>query len=178
MQMERLKEPEMLLSVANAAGLVGVVGYFYKQMETIRQDINKVTEFCKVASVKLKELEKTNQGRTEDIRNIGSQIKLIGDQIATFEEDVIPDLDEVIHTLEDNKMPIKRQVYVPPQRQKKTSRSSRSRDVDTDRSNRSGRGERRPAPKQRDNHSDDDAELINAVRGENNHSDEEFTARR
>ena len=179
--MEKLKEPEMFLSVANSAGLFCVAGYFYKQLELIKQEQEKTGKALAFILKKITELETSNKGKTEVIKEINSQLKTINEHVATLEEDVIPDVDEIIHTLEENGMNVERQAYVPPKYQKKQTRGGRSRDTDTDvsvRSNRSSRQEKRPTTSRQRQDSDDDADLINAVREDSRHAEEEFTARR
>jgi hypothetical protein len=187
MQMEKLKEPEMFLGVANSAGLIAVVAYFYKQMELTRQQLKIVEVFCAGAHKKLEALEKSTREKTEIMKDIRNELNSIGDQVSTIENDVIPDVEEIINTLEVEGIKVDRQLYAPPQRQKKQpSRSIKSRDIDTDASTRSSRSSRQERPERNDRQernerptqrptvrqrpdreqSDDDTELINVVRGE------------
>ena len=107
--MEKLKEPEMFLSVANSAGLIAVTGYFYKQLELIRQNQVGMAKALTVSLKKLETLEKLNQGKSDVIKDISSQVKNIADQMVAIEDDVNLDLDEIIHTLEKNKINVERQ---------------------------------------------------------------------
>jgi len=171
--MDRLKEPEMMLSVANSVGLVGVTAYFYKQLEAMRMDMNKISQALRSVISKVAEIEKGDQNKSETLHMLNDQVKLISDEIKDFPsfDDVDLDLSEIIHTLEEHDIPVERPSQAPRQR-KLQGRARREPESDAStRSNRSSRyesKERKPVQRQRNESRQDpqdDSELINEVRG-------------
>jgi hypothetical protein len=88
--METLKDPAMLLSVANSIGIVGSIAYFYKQQEAQRLEMVKISQTLTVLLKKMAEFEKNDQHKSETIHALSEQIKRFNDQI-----DRMPTLDHI-----------------------------------------------------------------------------------
>lgn len=103
--MEKLKDPAMLLSVANSIGIVGSTAYFYKQQEALRLEMVKFSQTLTVVLRKLAEIEKNDQHKSDTIHTLSEQIKRFNDQLErmpTF--DTITDIDnqlERVPTFDD-----------------------------------------------------------------------------
>lgn len=111
--MEKLKDPAMLLSVANSIGLIGTTAYFYKQLEAIRLDMVKMSQTLTGVLRKISEMEKGEQNKSEALHVLNDQIKRINDQIdelPSFDaiDNMDIDLSEIIAVLEENNIPVER----------------------------------------------------------------------
>lgn len=190
-EMEKLKDPAMLLSVANSIGIVGITAYFYKQLEAQRVDLIKLSTTLTALTRKVAEMEKGEQNKGEVLHSLNNQIKEINQQVedmASFGDidnfDI--DINEIIAVLEENNIAINRPSQSgryrrsgdrrPPRRQDDEDRYSTSSRRATVRSSERGntRDEIRGQPQRRDvrsrqeqrgepsNYEDDD--LINQVR--------------
>jgi len=111
--MEKIKDPAMLLSIANSIGLVGTTTYFYKQLESMRTDMVKISQTLGGVIRKMSELEKTDQHKTESLHSLNDQIKNIStalDDISTpsMNEDLDLDLNEIIVVLEEHNIVVER----------------------------------------------------------------------
>lgn len=112
-QMDKFKDPAMLLSIVNSMGLVGTTVYFYKQLEALRLDLTKLSQTMTGALRKIGEMEKGEQHNTEALHALNDQIKRINDQIEdipSFESVDNADLDiaEIVAVLEDNNIQVER----------------------------------------------------------------------
>lgn len=111
--MEKLKDPAMLLSVANSIGLVGTTAYFYKQIESIRLDMVKMGQTLTGVIRKLGEMEKGEQHKSEALHTLNDQLKRINEQIddlPSFDniDHLDLDLTEIIAVLEEHNISIER----------------------------------------------------------------------
>lgn len=111
--MEKMKDPAMLLSLANTAAIVGTAVYFYKQVEAVRLDMVKVSQTLNGVLRKISEMEKGDQNSNEALHALNEQIKNINDQIIdlpSFDDVANADMDitEIIEILEDNNIVVKR----------------------------------------------------------------------
>jgi hypothetical protein len=112
-EMEKLKEPAMLLSVANSIGLVGTTAYFYKQLEAVRLDMVKMSQTLQGVLRKLSEIEKGDQNKGEALHTLNDQIKRINDQLEDIpsinEIDGFDlDLSEIVTILSENSIQVER----------------------------------------------------------------------
>lgn len=111
--MEKLKDPAMLLSVANSIGLIGTTAYFYKQLEAIRLDMVKMSQTLTGVLRKISEMEKGEQNKSEALHVLNDQIKRINEQIdelPSFDaiDNMDIDLSEIIAVLEENNISVER----------------------------------------------------------------------
>lgn len=105
--MDKIKDSSMLLSIINSVGLVGITFYFYKQLESIRSDLFRVTQTLSGVVKKVTELDKINQSENEMLRNLNRQIKKINQKIEEIPsldsiDDLKLDINEIFKTLENN----------------------------------------------------------------------------
>lgn len=160
-EMERLKDPAMLLSVANSIGLVGTTAYFYKQLESIRLDMVKMSQTLTGILRKLTELEKGDQHKNEALHSLNDQIKRINDQIddlPTFDnfDNMDLDLSELFAALEENNIPIERPSLIQRSRRSGDRRgSSRRQSVESDVDDRRDTSTRRNSARSNDRFSRD-----------------------
>ena len=90
--MESLKRPEMLLSTANTAGLIGITIYFYRQIEIIKTEMTKISSHVSNLAKKLNEVQQGNQQIPQlgqAIENINSNISYINhtmNETPTFDD--------------------------------------------------------------------------------------------
>lgn len=166
--MEKLKQPEMFLSVVNSAGIAGLAIYFHKQLELIRAGHEKLFEFQVNLKKKLDALEKSSETGKEVIKNLNMQVKTINDELFSI-QDVLTDVDDIIETLKDHDIEVEKVAPPPPPPKK---RGGRARETDTDTRSRKNA----PKAKTRQPDSDDDLALIEAARASSQES--EFLARR
>lgn len=73
--MEKVKDPAMMLGVANSVGLVGSIYYFYKEIQAIRADQVKIARNVEKLIKSVGELEKNEQGRLETIKSVSTQVR-------------------------------------------------------------------------------------------------------
>ena len=111
--MEKLKDPAMLLSVANSIGLVGSTAYFYKQLEAIRLDMVKMSQTLTAVLRKVAEIEKGEQHKSETVHALGDQIKRLNEQIERLPsfgdfDNIDLDLTEIVDVLMENNISIER----------------------------------------------------------------------
>jgi len=135
--MEKLKDPAMLLSVANSIGIVGTTAYFYKQLEAQRLDLIKLSQTLTAVTRKVAEMEKGEQNKGEALHSLNNQIKEVNQQLEnmpTFEhiENLDQDLTEITSVLEDNDIPIDRPSQVVRPRRRGGDRGPTSRRQDDD----------------------------------------------
>ena len=117
-EMEKLKDPAMLLSVANSIGLVGTTAYFYKQLESVRIDMVKMADSLKAIARKMSEMEKGDQHKNDALHTLNDQVKRIDElvqELPSFEamDNVDLDLSELYTVLEDNNIVIERPSLQP-----------------------------------------------------------------
>jgi hypothetical protein len=86
--MEKIKDPAFLLSTIDAIGLVGATYYFYKQNESMREDMKKMSQSIAGILKKVSELDKNTQQHAEALRAINEQIKPINEQMKQFSQTV------------------------------------------------------------------------------------------
>jgi len=119
--MERLKDPTMLLTIANTIGIVGSTAYFYKQMEAMRLDMIKISQTLTACARKIGELEKADQHKGESLRTLNDEVKRINQQIESipsFEtiDGLDADLDEIVSVLDASDITVDRPSQIPRQR--------------------------------------------------------------
>ena len=126
--MDKLKDPAMALSITNTVGIVGTTVYFYKQLEAMRSDMDKVSKTLGIALKKIGELEKNEQNKTEALHTVSNQLKNVNElinELPSFEpiEDLESDIAEIVDMLQQNKIEVTRPSlepkYVPPPRRGK-----------------------------------------------------------
>lgn len=102
--MEKMKDPAMLLSTADAIALVGVSYYFYKRLESTDAEIARISSGLAGLSNKVMELDKSLKGSDSTFTNtFVSTKKLIGDLERKLNDipSTIPSMEDIYH-LEDN----------------------------------------------------------------------------
>jgi hypothetical protein len=105
--MEKLKDPAMLLSIANSIGLVGTTAYFYKQIEAIRSDMVKISQTLTGVLRKITEMEKGEQNKSEVLHTLTDQIRHINEEINALPlpgtiDNMDLDLTEILAVLEEH----------------------------------------------------------------------------
>ena len=118
--MEALKDKAMYLTVANSVGLFGATTYFYKQLETMKLDMVKISQTLTGIVRKLSEIEKGDQNKTEALHTLNEQIKRMNDELESIQLiDIIDnDIDELVNVLQDNNINFDR----PSQQNKKQNK--------------------------------------------------------
>jgi hypothetical protein len=111
--MEKLKDPAMLLSVVNSIGLIGTTVYFYKQLESMRSDMVKISQTLTGILRKISEIEKGEQNKSDALYLLNEQVKRINEQIDELEslenmDNLDMDLSEIISVLKDNNISVER----------------------------------------------------------------------
>ena len=128
--MEKLKDNAMYLTVVNSVGLFGATTYFYKQLETMRSDMVKISQTLTGIVRKLAELEKGNQNKTEALHTLNEHVKRMNDalndipQIDKIEED----LDEIVNVLTEHNIEVDRPSLHNKKQQNKNQGYRRDRD--------------------------------------------------
>ena len=138
--MEKLKDPAMLLAVANSIGIVGTTAYFYKQLEAMRLDMVKMSQTLTGVIKKLSEIDKGSQSRDEALHLLGDQMKRINqhlEDVPSFEnlENIEMDLNEIVTVLEENEIPVERPSQLPTYGRRRSGdrrSSNRPRNDETD----------------------------------------------
>lgn len=158
--MEKLKDPAMLLSVANTIGLVGTTAYFYKQLEAIRLDMIKMSQTITGVVRKLAEIEKGEQHKGEVLHTLNDQIKRINQQIEelpSFDsiDNLDVDMNELVATLEEHNIIIERPSQVQRPRRSGDRRPRRTDDTDDRRDDRRDTSSRRATVRSSDHSRDD-----------------------
>jgi TolA-binding protein len=108
--MEKLKDNAMYLTVANSVGLFGATTYFYKQLETMKSDMVKISQTLTGIVRKLAELEKGNQNKTEALHTLNEQIRNLSDEIDNLPnfDNLENDIEELVLVLQENNIPFER----------------------------------------------------------------------
>lgn len=132
-EMEKIKDPAMLLAIVNSVGLVGTTAYFYKQLESIRADMVKFSQTLTGVLRKLSEIEKGDQHKNEALHTLNDQVKRINEQIEdlpTFDamDNMDMDLSELVAVLEENNIQVDR----PSQEKVKSKRGGRHKRKNSD----------------------------------------------
>lgn len=107
--MDKLKDPALLLSIANSIGMVGTTAYFYKELESIRADMQKLSLTITGLVRKIGETDKNEQHKSEALHTLNDQIKRINEHLEDLPSpDTIDNLDwdlsEIINILEENEI--------------------------------------------------------------------------
>ena len=129
--MEQAKQPAVVVSLATLSGLVAVCLYGYRQMDAMRQDITTLDSSLSNVVNRILQLEKTNQVSIEALRALHDQTRQIKqslNDIPTMDDfaDINYDLDELVLTLKDNKIPVDRPSQTPQVRYKGKRDNSRN----------------------------------------------------
>jgi len=114
--MEKLKDNAMYLTVVNSVGLFGATTYFYKQLETMRSDMVKISQTLTGIVRKLAELEKGNQNKTEALHTLNEQIRNLTsdiDNLPNFDnldnlDNLENDIEELVLVLQEHNIPFER----------------------------------------------------------------------
>ena len=109
--MDKLKDPAMILAVTANIGVVGTSAYFYKQLESMRADIIKLSQTVNGLVRKSTEIEKGDQNKAEALYALNDQIKRINQVVDDFsltEENIGTDLEEIIAVLGENNIQVER----------------------------------------------------------------------
>jgi cell fate (sporulation/competence/biofilm development) regulator YmcA (YheA/YmcA/DUF963 family) len=151
-EMETIKDPAMLLSLANSIAIVGNTAYFYKQMEAMRLDMVKISQTLNGVVKKLAEIEKGEQNRGEALHTLNNQVKDLNtaiEEIPSFADfqDLDVDVDAVVETLNEQGIAVERPSQTP--RSHKYDRRNGSRRTD-DFEDRSASARRKPPPQRRE----------------------------
>ena len=127
--MEKVKEPAMVLSIVNSVALVGTIGYFYKQMQEDRQNMQKIAQTLSGVVRKLTDIEKGEQNKGEALHTLNDEVKRLNQaltELPTFEalDNLDVDMDEIITMLNENNISVERPSLIP---KKRTNRRGDSR---------------------------------------------------
>jgi TolA-binding protein len=174
MEMDRLKDPAMVVSLGNTVGLVGVTAYFYKQMEAMRQDMVTLSQSMSGIARQMSEIKRTEQNHSEALHTLNDQLKGVTENLESMSfkdmSELGDELEELYLALEDNEIYIDRpsQQSKPPTPKRRT-RNGRSRSNTQRSSSRrpSRRPIRQPISESSDSESEEsDLDLINQVRSQ------------
>jgi TolA-binding protein len=129
--MEQAKQPAVVVSLATLSGLVAVCLYGYRQMDAMRQDITTLDSSLSNVVNRILQLEKTNQASIEALRALHEQTRQLKqslNDIPTMDDfaDINYDLDELVLTLKDNKIPVDRPSQTPQVRYKSKRDNNRN----------------------------------------------------
>jgi hypothetical protein len=119
MEMEKVKDPAMLLACVSLLSTMGGGTYFYKQLEAIRLDQERMTNQLAKLTERVADIEVSNNGRKETMTELNNQIKEMNrlvttmprlDTIATHGDlDVFDrDFDELILDLQERNIEVNR----------------------------------------------------------------------
>lgn len=119
MEMEKVKDPAMLVACVSLLSSVGGGTYFYKQLEAIRMEQERMTNQLAKLTERVALLEVSNNGRQESVAQLNNQIKELNhqinamprlDTIATQSDlDVFDrDFDELIFDLQEQNIEVNR----------------------------------------------------------------------
>jgi TolA-binding protein len=130
-QMEQAKQPAVVVSLATLSGLVAVCLYGYRQMDAMRQDITTLDSSLSNVVNRILQLEKTNQASIEALRALHDQTRQLKQSLSdipTMDDfaDINYDLDELVLTLKDNKIPVDRPSQTPQVRYKSKRDNNRN----------------------------------------------------
>ncbi|CAH6420761.1 Hypothetical protein HVR_LOCUS1283 [uncultured virus] len=119
--MEKLKDPAMLLAVANSIGIVGTTAYFYKQLEALRLDLIKISQTLTGVVRKIGEIEKGQQHNSEALHTFNDQIKTINQRLTEIPslegiDELDLDIDELVAALSEHDIHVERPSQVPRRR--------------------------------------------------------------
>ena len=128
--MEALKDKAMYLTVANSVGLFGATTYFYRQLETMKLDMVKISQTLTGIVRKLAEIEKGDQNKTEALHTLNEQIKRMNDELESIQLiDIIDnDIEELVGVLQDNNINFERQSLQNKKQNKKQNNFRRDND--------------------------------------------------
>jgi TolA-binding protein len=128
--METLKDKAMYLTVANSVGLFGATTYFYRQLETMKLDMVKISQTLTGIIRKLSEIEKNDQNKTEALHTLNEQIKRMNDELESVQLiDIIDnDIEELVGVLQDNNINFERTSVQNKTQNKKQNNSRRDND--------------------------------------------------
>lgn len=162
--MEKVKDPAMMLGIANSVGLVGGMVYFYREIQAIRADQAKLSQAVNKLVKSVGDLEKNEQNRLETIKSVSSQVKEIDkvlDCMPTNEEleEMESNLSAVVHALEQSDL----KLDIPHSTPRKPDKRSRR---DDDRRVKHGRSRTTPrrTTYSNANDSDSDSDLVATIR--------------
>ena len=99
--MESLKRPEMVLSVANTVGLIGVVTYFNKQQQSLQAELVKVSDHLSSTIKKIAEL----QGQCQQINKVVEMLNrfdTVVRDVRTLSEDTSDQLNDLQEKVNDD----------------------------------------------------------------------------
>jgi len=103
----------MALAIANSALSIGSAFYFYKQLESERLNIIKISQTISGLVKKVTEMEKSDQNRGEAIHTLNDQVNNIKRQVeegslSDLLEDLDIDIDEIVTVLDEHEIPVER----------------------------------------------------------------------
>jgi hypothetical protein len=118
--MEKVKDPAMLMACISLLGTVGGGTYFYKQLETIRLEQERMNNHLSKLTERVTSLEGINNGRQENVAELNKQVKEVNRRL-----DEIPRLDTVFNELEIMDRDLDDLVYDLQERSIEVHRSSK-----------------------------------------------------
>jgi hypothetical protein len=96
--METLRKPETIISVTSAVALIGSIVYFYRQMKSLREDLEDLNEKFKATINKIPDFS----GFTDNIVQVSNAIKQLDHALQAQDEIILDIVDQVETTLIDN----------------------------------------------------------------------------
>lgn len=96
--MEKLKDPAMLLSLVNSIGLIGETVYFYKQLETVNENIEKLNANMTKLTTSFAEIKKGNMANDEQTKSLTRQLNHINNTLDNLSV-LTDDVSDIIETL-------------------------------------------------------------------------------
>lgn len=119
MEMEKVKDPAMLMACVSLMATMGGGGYFYKQLEAIRLEQERMNIHLNKLTERVTAIEVSNSGRQEMVADLNKQLKDFGQQITSMPRvenipsysdiDVLDrDLDELILDLQERSIEVNR----------------------------------------------------------------------
>lgn len=129
--MEQLKDPATFLAIINTIAVTGSTFYFYKQGETFRVDIDKISGNMTSCTDKIRLLDNKCRTTEEGLKTLNQKLFRIEEMIKDLPTNdniriLDDDIEEIVETMADNKINITR----PSQRFRSGDRRDRrDRDV-------------------------------------------------
>lgn len=123
--MEKIKDPAMILSIVDAAAIVGLTAYTYNAIKEVKEKQVEQTKTIQTLLTKINRLENDRKGLDNTVNTIDNEVKSLRDDVSsssTIEQldELQADLEAIVTTLKDKqievKLPSAEIKYYPPVR--------------------------------------------------------------
>lgn len=123
--MEKIKDPSMILSIVDAAAIVGLAAYTYNALKEVKEKQVEQTKTIQTLLTKINRLENDRKGLDSTVNTIDNEVKSLRDDVSsssTIEQldELQADLEAIVTTLKEKqievKLPSAEIKYYPPVR--------------------------------------------------------------